>query len=86
MGCSGCRRKKKSSGSRTKPMTVAKTPPIVQNIFTELTPKELMDRKKKCGNCPFNTLGTLKGRCKKGNRIIDKAVNDPSFKCPIKRF
>ena len=82
MACGGCRRNRKTSGSRTKPKTT-KAAPLVT---TTLNSADLADRKKKCSKCPFNTITGLAGRCKKTNRMISKAIYDPSFKCPIKRF
>lgn len=83
MACGGCRRKRKSSGSRNKPKTTVKVVPLTKILVTNAM---LIDRKKKCSRCPFNTSSGLTGRCKKANRMIGKAINDPSFKCPIKRF
>lgn len=85
MACGGCRRNKKSSGSRVKPDKSLKTTKAVATKIV-INSVLLADRKKKCSRCPFNTLSGLTGRCKKVNRIISKAINDPSFKCPIKRF
>lgn len=83
MACGGCRRNRKSSGSRTKPKKTTKdAPPTVAAVSSAV----LADRKKKCSRCPFNTVTGLSGRCKKVNRMISKAIIDPTFKCPIKRF
>ncbi len=82
MACGGCRRKRKSSGSRTKP----KTTKIASPVKASVTGTMLADRKKKCSKCPFNTITGLSGRCKKTNRMISRSISDPSFKCPIKRF
>lgn len=83
MGCGGCRRSGKTSGSRNKPKTTKNAPPVSQMTIPGT---ELANRKKKCSRCPFNTVSGLSGRCKKTNRIVSKAIIDPSFKCPIKRF
>jgi len=82
MPCGGCRRNKKTSGSRTIPRKTTKA------VFADisLSSSEIANRKKKCSKCPFNTATGLSGRCKKTNRLISKAILDPSFKCPIKRF
>lgn len=81
MGCSGCRRNNKSSGSRTKKKTIASKATIASNSSSIVT-----IRGKKCSKCPFNASPGLTGRCKKGNRMILKAISDPSYKCPIGRF
>ena len=83
MACGGCSRNKKNSASGAKPDKIIKIIPPVVGVVDALL---LVDRKKKCSNCPFNTSTGLSGRCKKVNRMVSKAINDPSFKCPIKRF
>ena len=85
MACGGCGRRKQTSGTRQKsPPTPKQTKIVVSNI--KLTEAEISVRKKKCSRCPFNTLNGLAGRCKKVNRMVGRATQDPSFKCPIKRF
>jgi len=83
MACGGCRRSRKNTGSRTKKKKTIKAAPVATHTLDAV---ELAIRKKKCSKCPFNTSTGLSGRCKKVNRMISKAINDPSFKCPIKRF
>ena len=84
MACKGCRRNKSNSGSRNKSKTV--TNKVTTQNNSSIAPAELFNRKKKCSRCPFTTSPGVTGRCKKANRMISKAVLDPSFKCPIKRF
>jgi len=83
MGCGGCRRNSSNSGSRTKPKKVLKSVSVPQKTVSSSI---LTNRKKKCSKCPFNTVTGLSGRCKKVNRLIERAIQDPNFKCPIKRF
>jgi len=85
MACGGCNRRKKNSGTRTKPKTTTKKV-VINSFFPDLTNVQKFNRKKKCSRCPFITSSGLTGRCKKGNRMISKIVDDPGFKCPIKRF
>lgn len=82
MACGGCSRNKNTSGSRNKPKKTTKS--VVSTV--KISESEISLRKKKCSRCPFNNQPGLAGRCKKVNRMISRAVVDPSFKCPIKRF
>lgn len=82
MPCGGCRRNKKSIVSRRVKKRTTKD--VISKI--SISADIVAGKKKKCSRCPFNTATGLSGRCKKTNRMIIKAVNDPSFKCPIKRF
>jgi hypothetical protein len=82
MACGGCRRNKSTSSSRNKPKKTTKAV-VSKNSLSEA---DISLRKKKCVRCPFNNQPGIAGRCKKVNRMISRAVADPSFKCPIKRF
>lgn len=82
MACGGCRRNKKNTKNSIKFLQKTRIK-LIKNSISSI---ELTNRKKKCGKCPFNTSSGLTGRCKKGNRMISRIINDPNFKCPIRRF
>lgn len=84
MACKDCRRNKFNSGSRNKSKTIVNEITTQDNL--SITSVDLFNRKKKCSRCPFTTSPGVTGRCKKANRMISKAIIDPTFKCPIKRF
>lgn len=86
MACGGCRRNKKTSVSRIKSKLKTKITKSAPLTTSSTISSMLINRKKKCSRCPFNTIIGLSGRCKKTNRMISRAISDPSFKCPIKRF
>ena len=85
MACGGCRRKKKSASSRSQSKKTT-TKAVLKKVNSDLDNTKIFNRKKKCSKCPFATTPGLSGRCKKGNRVISKIVEDASFKCPIGRF